>query len=406
MKFFNTLSLEEAVSRMLEKCVPQVEKEIVPLGKCLGRTLIEDIKAPYPLPQFSRSTVDGYAVHSADTTGASDSVPMMFKLAGEVLMGETAGMTVGEGEAVYVPTGGMIPEGADAMVMIEQTQRLKDTLLVFKSHYVGENCSLVGEDIREGEVILMRGTKIAIGEIGVLSALSFSKIPVVKPPSFAIISTGDEIVPVGEDLKPGQIRDINSHTLDALVKAYGGAVVKKTLLGDQKDKLQEVLSAYVRQVDITLISGGSSVGTRDYTQDVIESLPGGELLVSGINIKPGKPTLVGCSGNKLVLGLPGHPVSSVIVFHALIGRYLEKRYGLHGGKQDCSAILEENFASSPGKTTFQSVTLHSENGRLYAAPVHSQSAWISQLVRADGFIKLSADQEGHSKGDIVEVIIF
>jgi molybdopterin molybdotransferase len=406
MKFFNTLSLEEALDRILEKCAALVEQEWVPLESCLGRTLAEDIKAPYPLPQFARSTVDGYAVHSSDTTGASDSVPMMLALAGEVLMGEAARMSVGEGEAVYVPTGGMIPEGADTMVMIEQTQRLKDTLLIFKSYYAGENCSLVGEDIREGEVILTKGIKVAIGEIGVLSALSISQIPVVKPPTFAIISTGDEIVPVGKDLKPGQIRDINTYTLDALVKAYGGVVIKKVLLGDQKEKLQATLTECVALADITLISGGSSVGTRDYTQEVIEALPEGELLVSGINIKPGKPTLVGCSRDRLVIGLPGHPVSSVIVFHALIGSYLEAHYGLHGSSKEYSAILEENFASSPGKTTFQSVTLRSENGQLYAIPVYSQSAWISQLVRADGFIKLSADKEGHSKGDIVGVIIF
>jgi molybdopterin molybdotransferase len=406
MKFFNTLSLDQAVDRMLEKCHPEISKELVSIDSCLGRTLFEDLAAPYPLPQFARSTVDGYAVHSADTTGASDNIPAMFDLIGEVQMGQVAEMRVGEGQAVYVPTGGMIPNGANCMVMIEDTQRLKDTLLVQKPCYQGENCSLVGEDIADGEVILTRGTEIAGEQIGLLSALSFAKVPVVKAPSFAIISTGDEIVPLDQEMKPGQIRDINSYTLAALIREYGGVVVKKVLLGDQKDQLQAAVRECAQLAEITLISGGSSVGTRDYTQEVIESLPGGELLVSGINIKPGKPTLVGCADDKLIIGLPGHPVSSVIVFHALIGAYLDRRYALHGKKIILPAILEENFASAPGKTTFQGVTLRSEAGQLFATPIYSQSAWISQLVRSDAYIVLPADKEGLSKGEIVDVVLF
>ena len=396
MDFFKVTSIENA-RKLLETHFSGVffDKEKVSLLNSLGRYTAKKVISRDYVPNFNKSTVDGYAVKAKSTYGASDSIPAMFDLVGEVDMGKVIDKSIEAGETVYVPTGGMIPEGADAVVMIEYSEELGDEIFLSTAVSYGENIIYRGEDIKEGDVLLDELSKIRPQNIGAFSAGGISQIEVIKNPSFSIISTGDEIKGVEEELKPGEIRDINSYTLGALINECECTLNRSCVVEDDLNLLKDEIKKSVESSDIILLSGGSSVGNKDYTCRAIEEL-GGKILIHGISIKPGKPTIIGDIDGKLIVGLPGHPVSAMIVFKALIEEIIKKEK-----VKPHKMTLEKSIHSTPGRTTYQPVILGEEDGRVI--PIYGKSGVISLLGKAFGYVIIPSEKEGFNIGDSVEV---
>lgn len=407
MDFFNVVSVEEARRRVMNVFKDYTfEREAISLLESTNRILGEDIVSQIDVPEFNRSTVDGYAIKSKESHGASESMPSLFNIIGEVHMGEISKYNIKSGEAVYVPTGGMVPEGADGMVMVENTEKLdKSTLMVYKSISFNENIILKGDDIKIGEIALKRGRRITPEAIGVLAALGISQVKVYKKPRFYIISTGDEIIDLDEKLEMGKIRDINSYALNSLIIRLGGEVVGRSIVRDDYSLLRDEVEKAIEISDIVLISGGSSVGTRDYTAKVIDSFNGKGVFVHGISIKPGKPTIVGEGEGKLIFGLPGHPVSSIIVFKAIVEHYVRQKMGIIDFIPKTKAVMDFNFPSSPGRETYQMVKLKEKDGKIYATPNFGESGMITLLADADGYIVIKTHEEGIYKGEEREVYL-
>lgn len=407
MEFFNVVSVDEA-RKIIWKGFKdyKLETEIIELLDSTDRILAEDIYSNINVPEFNRSTVDGYGIIVEDTYGATSSIPSVLNIIGEVKMGIEADLSISPGEAAYVPTGGMLPQNASGVIMIENTEVLdKDTLLIYKSISKGENIVFKADDIKIGEVALEKGRLINAEVIGVLSALGIPKVRVYKKPSFYIISTGDEIIDLDEELTLGKIRDINSYTLYSLIEKLGCKVVGKKIVKDNYDLLRKEVEEALSISDIILISGGSSVGTLDYTNKVIDSFEGKGVMVHGLSIKPGKPTIIGECEGKLVMGLPGHPVSSIIVFKALVEDYINKRLGNNKIIPKVKAIMGFNFPSSPGKETYQMVKLKEIDGLYHATPTFGKSGMITLLSNSDGYIVIKAHEEGIYKGEDREVFL-
>lgn len=407
MDFFNVVSVEEAQRKVVEVFEDYIfEKEYIPLLETTHRILGEDIISNIDVPEFNRSTVDGYAIKSKESHGASESMPSLFNIIGEVHMGEVSKYNIKSGEAVYVPTGGMVPEGADGMVMIENTEKLDEsTLMVYKSISFNENMILKGDDIKIGEIALEKGRRITPESIGVLAALGILQVNVYKKPKFYIISTGDEIIDLDEKLELGKVRDINSYALHSLIIRLGGEVVERTIVRDDYNLLRNEVEKAIGISDIVLISGGSSVGTRDYTAKVIDSFEGAGVFVHGMSIKPGKPTIVGEGEGKIIFGLPGHPVSSIMVFKAIVEYYVRHKMGIIDFTPKTKAIMDFNFPSSPGRETYQMVKLKEKDGKLYATPNFGESGMITLLADADGYIVIKTHEEGVYKGEEREVYL-
>jgi molybdopterin molybdotransferase len=374
----------------------------------LGRILYEDIKAPMALPEFRRSTVDGYAVLAKDTFGASEGLPTFLNNIGKVEMGKGTELVVGSGECVYVPTGGMIPSGADAMVMIEHSEHLDElALAVYQSVAPGESVMQIGEDVEMGEILLKKGRKIKAQDIGALTALGIEYITVFQRPKVVVLSTGDEIVDPFSKVELGEIRDINTYALSAMIEEFGGDVVHRQVIQDEYNLLKEKASEVLESCDILIISGGSSVGTKDVTAKVINDLGTPGVFVHGIAIKPGKPTIIGKTKGKAVFGLPGHPVSAIVVCKVFIGyllnRLLCQESRVHSG---IYATAAANIHSSPGKETYQMVVLEEHNGEYLAKPIHGKSGAITLLTKAHGYICIDTNKEGVEKGERVRVVLF
>lgn len=401
MDFFNVVSVEEAKKLLMERFSDyEFEIEDVDIDNIKNRILAEDIISHINVPEFNRSTVDGYAIKASDSHGASDSIPSILNLLGEVMMGEEAKLDIKSGQAIYVPTGGMMPKSSDAMIMIENTEKMdKETLLINKPISQGENIVYKGDDIKVDEIVLKKGRKINTEVIGVIAALGIRSIKVYKKPKFYTISTGDEIIDIDEKLETGKIRDINNYTLKSLITDIGGQVCGSSIIKDDYELLRLEVEKALGVSDIVLISGGSSVGTRDYTHRVIESFHGAGVFVHGLSIKPGKPTIMGEGRGKLIIGLPGHPVSSIIVFITFLKDYIDKKLGVDQIPNSVEAIMDFNFASSPGKTTYQMVKLDLRDGKYYARASFGKSGMISLLSKSQGYIVVEIHEEGIYKGE-------
>ena len=404
--FFKVMDLPDVLK--LISGFPQKQIETVSIAQSRDRILAEDIIADQNLPEFNRSVMDGYAVQAASTFGASEGNPALLAITGTVRMGETTNITVRRGDAVKVSTGGMIPEGADGVVMIEHTQMLDaDTLEVFRSIAPGGNMIRKGEDFPKGSVILSRGCRLRSQEVGLLAAFGRTSVCVHQQPVAGVISTGDEIVPIDQQPGPAQIRDINTYSLSALVTQCGGIPVSYGIVRDSFEDLRNTCRKAIDASDMIIISGGSSVGTRDYTIDAISALPESEILVHGISISPGKPTILGRSGRKMVWGLPGHVVSSMIVFHMVVKPFLEHlrgRSGQSGPDRTVSARLSRNLSSAQGRTDCVRVRLAEKDGTLWADPILGKSALINTMVKADGIVVIGLNSEGLDKNTEVSVI--
>jgi len=405
MDFFKVISVEDARVMISENFADfQLKIEEVDILDSLDRILAEDIVSTINVPEFNRSTVDGYAIKSTNSHGASESIPSFLELTGEVRMGEEIKVEILDGEAIYVPTGGMVSKGADAVIMIEHVEKLdEDTIAIHKPLSYKENMIMRGEDIKIGQVVLEKGKRMRPQDIGALSAMGISKVKVYKKPKFYIISTGDEIINIDEKLEIGKIRDINGYTLSALIKKIGGEVVNKVIVKDDIELLKKEFDIATNLADVVLLSGGSSVGTRDYTYDVINSFEGKGVFIHGIAIKPGKPTLVGESKGKVIFGLPGHPVSSIVVYKALVEYFIKSVMDIEEDITKTKAIIDFNFHSSPGKDTYQMVNLEEREGKLYAVPSFGKSGMITLLSSSNGYVIIKAHEEGLNKGEEREV---
>ncbi len=324
MDLFNVLTVKDTSKLIDDNFSLEIEGESVTLTEATGRILKNDVTAKGNVPDFRRSTVDGYAVYSRDVFGASESVQSILDLKGEILMGqETQGEITAPGQCYYVPTGGMLPKGADSVIMLEYAEKLDDaTILVSKSPSPGENVVEIGEDIRKGKVVIKKGTRLRAYEIGVLSSLGFYEVLVCRKPKIGIISTGDELVHPSEKIFPGQIRDINTYLLSSLAKDGGCIPVRYGIIKDEYELLKDAVEKAVSECHIVLVSGGSSVGKKDNTVNVIKGLEDGELLVHGVSVKPGKPTIMGKSKGKIIFGLPGHPLACAVIFQVMVKYYI------------------------------------------------------------------------------------
>ncbi|MFZ5634468.1 MAG: gephyrin-like molybdotransferase Glp [Bacillota bacterium] len=411
MELFKALTVLESCREIARHMNISRRKNTVPLLEALGCRLYEDVKAPDDVPGFNRSTMDGFAVRARDTFGASESMPAYLDVAGEVFMGRNIPDSVRPGQAWRIPTGGMLPAGCDAVVMVEYTEELDEkTIGVTRPVAPGDNIVQRGEDISAGDFIVTRGTVIRPQELGVLAAAGVTAVEVEDPLRVSIISTGDEVVAPSENPGPGQVRDINSYTLYGLVGRAGAVPVLCGIVGDDYRRLRDVMAAEIESSDIILLSGGSSVGTRDVSARVIESLGGPGILFHGISVKPGKPTIGAVVAGKPVFGLPGHPVSAMVVFTLLVEPLL--RAGRYPRDEDeflmefpVTARITRNLRSAAGREDFVRVSLRQENGQLLADPILGKSGLIATMSRAGGLARIAPDLEGIEAGEFVRIKI-
>ncbi len=406
-ELFQVVTPAEAWQRFREHLHPHVRSTRVPTVDALDRVLAEDIFAPHDLPYFRRSTVDGYAVAAQDTYGASPGLPAFLTVVGEVPMGEAPQVDVGVGEAVLVHTGGMLPESADAVVMLENTQPVgEDGIEVFHPVAPGENVIQVGEDIRKGDVVLPRGHRLRPQDLGGLLALGITEVPVARRPRVAIISTGDEVVPPNVMPGPAQVRDINSYTLSALTVRAGGIPVRMGIIPDQREALAEALRQAREQADIIVLSAGSSVSARDMSAAEIDALGKPGVLVHGVSTRPGKPMIMAVCDGTPVLGLPGNPVSAMVNFWLFVRPTIQLWLGMKE-ERPCTvdARLARNVASVPGREDYIQVRLEERDGELWAVPVLGKSNLIYTLVRSDGMFRIPLDSNGIPEGEWVTVYL-
>lgn len=409
-EFLKLIPPKIALEKMLQN-VPGVDftrNAAIQTEVSIDRVIAMDYFAREPSPPFSRSTVDGYAVRSQDTQGASDSLPMYLKVIGEVLMGIRADQVLHEGEAVLIHTGGMLPQNSDAVVMIENTQESRtNEVEIHHSVAHDENTIHEGEDVKKGDLIVRKGTRIRAVEIGGLLSQGICAVEVLPIPKVGIISSGDEVVAPDKDIHDGQIRDINSFTLSNLVKKHGGLPVRYGISSDRLDDLKKVVSKAFQECDTVLITAGSSVSARDITKDVITGLGEPGILVHGINIKPGKPTILAVCGKKPVVGLPGNPVSAFVIASLFFVPVLEKICGVADLPllPKLKARMKINFASVAGRTDYVPVHLTQNNDILEADPIFFKSNLIFSLVRANGLAVIPADANGVAAGEIVDVLL-
>jgi len=413
-EFLKLLPSDQALDLLLRSLPDHIPAaETIGTRDALGRVSVEDVLAPHPLPAFPRSSVDGYAVHARETFGASESIPSYLTLVGEVPMGSVASFSVKTGQAALIHTGGVLPQGADAVIMLEQTQMLttpredSKELEILRSVAEGENVILVGEDVKEDEIVLPRGVRLRAAEVGGAMALGISALRVAKKPKAGIISSGDEIVPPDQILTPGQVRDINSYSLAALVTKAGGEPVLYGIVADRLEDLRQTTKRALTECDMVVITAGSSASARDMTAEAIDSLGAPGVLVHGVNVRPGKPTILGVCDGKAVIGLPGNPVSALVVAGLFVVPLIEKNLGLktRRPRPSVQAVLLTNVPSQAGREDWVAVRLSQVENGWQAEPIFAKSNLIFSLVKADGLIHIQPDQTGLAAGEVVTVFL-
>ncbi len=415
-EFFNVLPPDEARELLFKYIAPLDKSEVIPAVESLGRVTAEEVKAPHALPNFRRSTMDGYAVRAGDTFGASASLPAFLQVVGEVLMGEETAISLLPDQASIIHTGGMLPDDADAVVQIEHTQRLgvggtiKDRfeIEVFNAEAPGQNVIQIGEDVKGREGILFEGTRIRPQDIGALLALGITDIRVKVQPIIGIMATGDEIIPPDQPLRPGQIRDINSYTAASLSLRAGGTPKVIGIVPDNYDSLKKAAESTIKECDMLVISAGSSVSVRDITVDILGELGDPGILVHGIATKPGKPTILGAANGKPLIGLPGNPVSAVIQFIMFGQPAIHQLQGVrpHPPSRSIWAKLEQNISSETGREDFIPAKIVETGEEFLTRPIFGKSNLIFTLVNADGLIKIPLNKGGVLAGEFVEVLLF
>lgn len=409
MELLQVDTVDEAVGKILEVSRGLLPRTgLRPLSEALDAVLAEDAAAPEDVPGFDRSTVDGYAVLADDTAGAGESLPCFLKLKGAVEMGKPAPCAIGHGECVYVPTGGMLPQGADAVVMVEYCDRFADSVAVADAVSAGRNVIWRGEDIKAGQTVIQAGTRLRPSDIGALAAIGKDQVNVYQGPRIAVFSTGDEVVPAGrQQLEIGQIRDINSNAVAALARRAGFQVTGTGIIPDVEEELRRSLRQAMADNDVVAVSGGSSQGIKDMTERIIDSISSPGILTHGLAVKPGKPTILGwdMESATLFIGLPGHPVSAMTVFDRVLLGWWRAATGQQE-RTPVAARLDRNMMGSPGRETYQPVRLHLQEDGWLAEPVFYRSGLISALASADGFFVLERNREGLAAGERVLVHLY
>jgi molybdopterin molybdotransferase len=388
-----------------------LETQVLPLDQCLDRVCVNHVLAPEDLPPADRSTMDGFAVIAADTFGASQSMPGYLDIKGEVIMGESPAGSISRGTCCKIPTGGLLPAGADAVVMHEHTVPVDDQLVeIIKPVGSGENLIRKGDDIKKGAVAVPKGQLLRPQELGLLAGLGISEVEVYAPLEVAIISTGDEIVDYRDLPSPGKIRDINSIVLGSLVRRCGAIVRDFGIVNDDEDSFFSTVEEAVADTDLVLFSGGSSVGMRDLGEQAIERLGNPGILVHGVSLKPGKPVIIGLCRQTPVFGLPGHPVSAMVCFDFFVRPAIELLSGITEGSSDfqptVQARLKRNINSAAGRLDVVRVQLELEEDVLQARPILGKSGAISTLSQAHGYFLVDEDSQGVSTNDIVDVYLY
>ena len=408
--FFKVVTPAEALELLRQ--VAAVDSEAVDTVDARGRVLSQDLRSRVDLPHFDRAAMDGYAVMARDTFGASPGLPAYLKLAGTVEMGQEVTRRLLPREAMRISTGGMLPPGSDAVVMVEHTEETGDgTVEIYRGVSPWLNVIQVGDDIRAGDPVFARGRRLRAHDLGALTGIGIASVPVYRKPRVTLISTGDEIVAADREPRPGQVRNINQHSLAGLVAECGAELNDLGVVADDRDDLRGALAKGLDWGDLVLLSGGSSMGTRDMAVEVIRSLPEARIFFHGISVSPGKPTIYAQAAGKPVLGLPGYPVSALVIFdlfaepliRALSG---ERRPAASLPRRTVGAVLDTNVSSQTGREDYVRVTLEWRDKTLYASPLPSKSGAIFTLVKADGMVRIELNREGLERGEEVEVLLF
>jgi molybdopterin molybdotransferase len=408
-ELFQVLTIAQALDRLLPNVQPLPRAETVPVAEALDRVTAAELRSPVDLPAFMRSTMDGFAVRAADTYGATEALPAYLTLCGEVPMGRPANITVHSEQAARVHTGGMIPPGADAVVMVEHTQTLDArTIEIVRSVAQGENTIPIGEDVHSGALLFEAGHRLRPQDLGGLAGVGITELPVAARPRVAILATGDEVVPADRQPAPGQIRDINSYTIAALTHRAGGQPVLAGIAPDNAEQLLVAAAGALEDADVLIISAGSSVSTRDMTVRIIGELGQPGVLVHGVAMHPGKPTILALVGKKPVFGLPGNPVSTMIAFELFVAPVLTRLQGILSAERaiQVQAKLTRNVASHTGSEDFVPVRLEQRDGELWADPVFGKSNLIYTMAHADGLLHVPLDLAGLYAGELVRVKVF
>ncbi len=404
--FFKVKTLDDVLS-MTRQFGP-TDSETVDIRSAFSRILAQDVRTSGDMPGFRRATMDGFAVHASATFGASESTPAWLEIQGTVPMGQVPDFELAPGRAAWISTGGMLPEGADAVVMVEHTQTIDDTSVeIYKSVAPLQHVIDANEDFSSGDVVLAAGTFIRPQEGGLAAGLGLTTLPVHRVPVVGIISTGDEIIPIDQEPAPGRIRDINSYALSGFVQEAHAKVICYGIVKDDPDLLQGVCEKALAETDMVLISGGSSVGTRDFTVEVLSSLPDTRILVHGMSVSPGKPTILAQSGTKPVWGLPGQVVSAMVVMKMVVIPFLHRIQGYREPKPlvRVPARLTRNVASAQGRRDFVRVMLETGPEGVTAKPVLGKSGLIRTMVHADGLLDIGENLEGLEKDIVTRVIL-
>ena len=398
--FGSLISYQKAKEVVDSHIQPITRTELVPIDDAVNRVLAEDLVAKMNVPPFNRASMDGYAVKAKDTFGAGQFKPKLLKIVGEIHAGEKSTNKIKTGECLQISTGAMMPDGADAVMMVEDTEREGNEVKIFKSVTPGSNIGKMGEDIKEGTVVLKVNVLLDAGKVGVLASQGLSRVKVYQKPKIAIIPTGEEVVQAGKKLLPGQLYDINSHTIAALVSASGGTPVKIGIAGDKVEELRAAVEEALKS-DIVVLSGGSSVGERDLLVDVIEGW--GEILFHGVQVKPGKPTIFAMIEDKPLLGMPGYPTSCLINSYLFLAPAIRKMAHLPPRRlETVKAKLSRSVPGSTGRRQFLTVKLVGDE----AVSVFKESGTITSIANADGYIEIPENIDLLEKGTIVIVTLF
>jgi molybdopterin molybdotransferase len=407
-EFLNLLPPGQALSRLLDKLPVQTSQEMVDTTQALGRVTVSPVLAPHPLPSFPRTSVDGYALRASDTYGAGDALPAYLKLIGEVPMGAAPDLHIKLAQCALIHTGGMLPDGADAVVMLEYTQILPSgDIEISRAAAIGENIIRIGEDVAQGQPVIPAGKRLRPAEIGGLMALGITQILVAPQPRVGILSSGDEVIPPARELTPGCVRDVNSYSLGALVEENGGIPQYYGIVPDRAEALREKAAIALHECDLVVITAGSSASSRDLTSQVVQELGQPGVLVHGVNVKPGKPTILAVCNGKAIIGLPGNPVSALVIARLFVAPVIHKCLGLNQEPIEASvrALLSFNLASLAGREDWVAVRLEPHPDGYRAEPVLGQSNLIFILSRADGLVHIPPDVTGLEAGSMVEVVL-
>jgi molybdopterin molybdotransferase len=396
--FFEKKPVDEALETLL-KIIEPLPSEKIKITDAPGRVLASEVRAGMDIPPFDRSAMDGYAVRGENTFGAAQTNPISFKVIGEVVPGSSFEGEVGEFEAAKIMTGGRVPAGADAVVMLEYTSGASE-IEVIKAVSPGKNVSLRGEDFKKGDVALESGRVLTAQDVGILAALGLGGVEAGRRPTVGIISSGDEVVPPGTEIKEGQIFDINGQVLSTLVEHGGGAPEFLGIIRDDYDELKKAIKKSL-EFDVLILSGATSVGEKDVIPEIVEEL--GEVLVHGVSMRPGAPTGFGIIDKKPVFMLPGHPAATIFGFEVFVRPAIQKMQGAmpFNPYPQTEGVLKKKIASELGRRDFVWVCVD-ENGN--AEPIRTSSSGIvSRLLLANGFVVVPENTEGLEKGKKVKV---